>query len=285
MRDDLFQLQKDRVMETPQIIESAKVPNFFYDLIVFMTPSLTFTLGIIIGLGDYGIKVIRKDLESVKLEGLDSLVIVIFVFILFLFIAYEYGRIVEVLSTSISDVITSLRSKRILFTKQGHYNIDFKTEIAKLNLAEMLGHDRIDKWTIYFYAMRFQPAIGSDILKRYAWEKLARSSSFTFGILFCVSILMASTRIFKLESLLGYRFLDTGIFGFGSLAFTLGSFVLFTVTCYEFYIRRSWNNDLLAKLLPIIGLPDNFVLHRMETSDTRTVSEKGGARKRLNSKE
>ena len=69
-------------------MENIKIPNFFYDLIVFMTPSLTLTIGIILGLGDFGFKLIVKNLELIKIEGLDIIMLFIFFFLLFLFLAY-----------------------------------------------------------------------------------------------------------------------------------------------------------------------------------------------------
>ena len=260
-------------METSQFTESVKVPNFFYDLIVFMTPSLTLTIGIITGYGVNGFDFLSKNLELLNVKGFDFLIMFIFFFIIFLFIAYEYGRLAEALSNCISNMVRFLRRKKILFTKQKDYNINFKNEISKLNLHDMLDEDRMDKWTIYFYIMRFQSSIGSDILKRYAWEKLSRSSAFTFGILLFISLLISIVKIFNIKSVAGYYFIDTGIFGFGSLAYTLGAFIMFILTCYEYYRRRSWNNDLLIKILPVIILPNNFVITKSNNFKKKTTTE------------
>ncbi|MDD4149170.1 MAG: hypothetical protein PHE33_04010 [Bacteroidales bacterium] len=268
-------------METQKITESVKVPNFFYDLIVFMTPSLTLTIGIIAGFGNNGFDFISKNLQLLNVKGFDFLMMFIFVFIIFLFIAYEYGRLAEALSNSISSMVRFLRKKKILFTKQKDYNINFKNEISKLNLHEMLDDDRMDKWTIYFYIMRFQPSIGSDILKRYAWEKLSRSSAFTFGILLFISLLLSIIRLFNIKCLFGYYFIDTGIFGFGSLAYTIGAFLIFILTCYEYYRRRSWNNDLLIKILPVIILPNDFIIKK---NDKITKSAKNNENKIIKKK-
>jgi len=242
-------------------VDNIKVPNFFYDLIVFMTPSASLLIGIFWGLGISNSKNIIVNSGISNVEGFDFLMVFIIVFIFFLFLAYEYGRLVEVLSTWISSLVKFLRQKKICFKKEKDFSICFKKEIEKLKLDKYLDDDRMDKWTIYFYAMRFQPSIGSDILKRYAWEKLSRSSAFTFGVLFVVSLLLSVPRIFCIKSFLGYCFLDTGLFGFGSFAYTLTMLFFTIITVYEFYRRRCWNNDLLIKIIPVIMLSDDFKIN------------------------
>lgn len=270
-------------METPNVMGTVKVPNFFYDLIVFMTPSLTLTIGLIIGLGNYGLQFFIENMAMVKAEGINFLLLLIFFFIVFLFLSYEYGRLAEALSNWIADAVRFFRKHNLFFSKQKDYSIDFKNEISKLNLHEMLDDDRMDKWTIYFYIMRFQPAIGSDILKRYAWEKLSRSSAFTFLILFIISLLLSLVRIFKIKSIFSYSFIDTGIFGFGSLAYTLVALMFFMLTSYEYYRRRSWNNDLLIKILPVVVLPNDFVIDKSKIESPvkkRTTRSRKSAPKR-----
>jgi len=261
-------------MEDSKISENVKVPNFFYDLIVFMTPSLTLLLGIFVGLGNTGTKIIETHIKYLKINDINFLIVFVFFFIIFLFLAYEYGRLAEALSNCIGDFVRFFRRKKILFTKEKDYNINFKIEISKLNLHEFLDDDRMDKWTIYFYALRFQPAIGSDILKRYAWEKLSRSSAFTFGILFCISLVLTIPKIFELHSIFGYSLLDTGGFGFGSLPYSLIMLLLFFITCYEYYRRRSWNNDLLIKVLPVIALPNDYVVKRVVAKPKQEIIDK-----------
>lgn len=239
-------------MEASDFTDNLKAPNFFYDLIVFMTPSLTLTIAILTGLGNYGFAYIAGTLGKIKIEGIDSFVLFIFFFFIFLFVAYEYGRLAEALSIWVGDLIRLFRKKGIMFLKEKDYNINFKPEIEKLNLHLSLKDDKMGKWTIYFYAMRFTPGIGNDILKRYAWEKLSRSSAFTYGIVFLASIFMVFIRALEIKSLFGYVFLNTGPFGFGSLVYTLSSFGLMVFTTYEYYRRKSWNNDLLVKVLPVI---------------------------------
>jgi len=234
-------------------LESLKVPNFFYDLIVFMTPSVSLVTGILWGIGANNSKNIIVSTGISNAAGFDFLMAFIVVFLLFLFFAYEYGRLAEALSTWISSLVSFLRRKKICFTKEKDFSICLKSEIQKMQLDQYLDNDRIgSKWTIYFYAMRFQPLIGADIMKRYAWEKLSRSSAFTFGLLFLVSLALAIPRIF------GIIFFDTGLFGFGSLTYTFGMLFFTVIAVYEFYRRRCWNNDLLKTIIPIIMLPDDF---------------------------
>lgn len=245
-------------MESSKVTEHIKIPNFFYDLIVFMTPSLSLALGIMSGLGQHGYKFLKSQVNLSTTEGFDLALLLILFFFGFLFLAYEYGRLAEALSSWISDMVKYLRKRKILFAREKDYSIPFGDQINKLKLPVKLEDERMDKWTIYFYAMRFQPNIGSDILKRYAWEKLARSSAFTFGILSIISCIVGVLRIFQIKRLLSYSLLDTGFFGWGSIAYTFFSILMFALTTYEYYRRKSWNNDLLIKILPVILLPDNY---------------------------
>lgn len=239
-------------------MDNIRIPNLFYDLIVFLTPSLTFTLCLIIGLGDFAIEPIEVLADKINSGGVDFIAMALIGLVTFIFLAYEYGRLTEALSSWINALIKALRTKGIFFRKNSDFSIDFENEIRKLNLHNMLDPNRMDKWTIFFYAMRFQPRIGADILKRYAWEKLSRSSCFTFLVLLTISLVFKIEFEFRLLRFIGLELLDTGNYGFGSLTFTFNSFILFLLTLYEFYRRKSWNNDLLIKVLPVISLPSDF---------------------------
>jgi hypothetical protein len=208
-------------MDNNSLSGYAKIPNFFYDLIVFMTPSLTLLSGILCGLGFNNSHFLCDNFSIMKFTGIDSAFLIIAGFFVLLLIAYEYGRLAEALSTCIGTMILYLRSRKLLFTKQPDYSIDFKNAINMLNLTESLDDKRMDKWTIFFYALRFQPIIGIDILKRYAWEKLSRSSAFTFGVLFLISSSLGIMKLLHIHNIFNYYILEMGVFGFGSLIYNI----------------------------------------------------------------
>ena len=45
---------------------------------------------------------------------------------------------------------------------------------------------------------------------------------------------------------------DTGSIGFGSPVLTIFLLLMTVVNMYEYYRRRSWNNDLLHKVVPVL---------------------------------
>jgi len=225
-------------------IDQGSVPNFFYDLIVFVSPSVLFLVGMSIGF-------LNGSLDLIKHIGSDvGAIDYVCIAFLILFLSYEYGRALEALShVMVTRVFRLLRSARItrgLF-RNSDFDLSFETQIEQLQLPLSLPERKKDnKWTIYFFALLYVPHIGRDLLKRYAWEKLARSSALTFGILSIISFV-----VIVLE-LLSVHLSATGRYGFGSLLYTFSSILLTVLTYYEFYLRKCWNNDLLAKVIPIL---------------------------------
>lgn len=225
-------------------MKNVAVPNFFYDLIVFVSPSILLIVGLILGLSDLSFSVVKS--FSGNIGAIDVLIIVF----AFLFIAYEYGRLAEALSHTFVARLIKMFTKFFLtkkLFKSTDYNLDFTKAVSTLELSTDLPHNKNNnKWTIYFYALLHSPHIGQDLLKRYAWEKLSRSSAFTFFLLFIISI------IFYVTSICGAQHTFIGHYGFGSYTFTIIVFILTISTFYEYYKRKCWNNDLLIKVLPIL---------------------------------
>lgn len=220
--------------------KSLGIPNFFYDLIVFVSPSILLLFGFTIGYSGWSFNMIKTLLP--KFGALDMVLIILAL----LFIAYEYGRLAEAISHTAVTQIIKLFKKLKLF-KSEDYSVDFTSAVESLDLPiEIEESKKGNKWTIYFYALLYSPNIGQDLLKRYAWEKLSRSSAFTFLILFIVSV------FYHLYFLFVEKCDLTGKYGFGSWYFTLFSLLLVYVTYVEFYRRKCWNNDLLLKVLPIL---------------------------------
>jgi len=223
-------------------IKNPSVPNFFYDLIVFVSPSILLILGILIGVQEWSIEFIKNNFKNIS--TIDFIVVLSFMF----YVSYEYGRLAEALSSPfVSDIVRFLHKKKVL--KDSDFYLDLSNEIEKIELPISLDNKRRNsKWTIYFYAILLAPHIGTDLLKRYAWEKLSRSSAFTFLLLFFISFVFVIFNLFKDFGML------CGKYGFSSFYFLIISFLLTIATFYEYYRRNSWNNDLLIKVLPILQL-------------------------------
>lgn len=218
------------------------IPNVFYDIIVFVTPCLVLATGVLIGIGDAN----REALTAgVELSIGDSLLVTLGV----LFAGYEYGRIAEAWSSIIVQrpLVWLSKSRIPLFN-----NADFNRNVdgALASLREQVGHDTAhgSKWTLYFLALLVDPAIGSDLLKRYAWEKLARSSAFSVYILALVSIVIG------VGHALGIWAAPIDAWQFGSIAFTATAVAFTGVLYIEYYRRNCWNNDLLDRVAPVLAL-------------------------------
>lgn len=226
-------------------VEQGAVPNFFYDLIVFVAPSVLIVLGLALGLPG----VMAKLLPTIELKDIGAIDFIVVIFAV-LFVAYEYGRLVEAVShTCVTQVIRALTHYRCFrgFFQSPDFGLNLAEQVEKLGLSIDLPEGRKNnKWTIYFYALLYCPHIGMDLMKRYAWEKLARSSAFTFLVLFLASLVILIVRLF------GARSNMCGEYGFGSAVYTLAALVFTLLTYQEFYLRKCWNNDLLVKVLPVL---------------------------------
>jgi hypothetical protein len=215
-------------------------PNIFYDLIVFVSPSVLLITGIVTGLS--GWPFVSIDGSKLDLGATDVFVVLL----ILLFLGYEYGRLAEALSSSIvGKPLKFFGTRKWAFT-----NCDFNSlltdEVNNLPLAELTENRRGSKWTIYFFATLVAPHLGRDLLKRYAWEKLSRSSAMTLGMLFLCSVIFLIFRFF------GWKHPILGTWGFGSFRYTIASGLLTLATYYEYYQRNCWNNDLLCKTIPVL---------------------------------
>ncbi|MCD4744689.1 MAG: hypothetical protein K8R58_00140 [Bacteroidales bacterium] len=217
------------------------IPNFFYDLIVFVSPSVLFLAGLSLGISGITKKVFLEyasNLGAVDIIAYTALI---------LLLSYEYGRMSEALSSLFVAFPIGFFKKKNIFFKSEDLFLDMTSQVDLLNLPySQSASKKKTRWQIYFYALRFCPEIGSDLLKRYAWEKLSRSSAFTYLILFFTSFIILIIQLFTEKSIV------FGTFGFGSIIYTLISLILMLLTYYEFYKRNCWNNDLLVKILPVI---------------------------------
>lgn len=209
--------------------EISNVPNAFYDLIVFSSSSILF-----LTLFSWGIGWIDSSFIS-QVDIKNSIVILLGLF----FFSYEYGRIAEAWSSTIvqKPLFWLQNNTRFLCNTDYLHNLDDVEEI--LGIECVSGSRKGGKWTVYFYAMTINPKLGTDLLKRYAWEKLARNSAFTFFILFIFSY-----TCFLLHNYCGFLLLNFGDWKFGSSQFTLILMAMIVLTYYDYYLRNCWNNDL-----------------------------------------
>jgi hypothetical protein len=218
------------------------LPNLFYDAIVFLIPTLLFGLGFLFGMG-WEPKVIAF-VSSGKLEGWHSVWLMIAVVLA----SYEYGRVAETFSDTFVGAPLRFLHKRKLLLKHKDFVRDLRDDTITLNLSTgKVGSRHGSKWAIYLFALGFAPGLGADLLKRYAWEKLARSSAFSCILLAAISLCFA----FKA------RFVDRSLvltdWHFGSNEYTGVALVSYVLLCADYYKRNAWNHDLLVTAVPILA--------------------------------
>jgi hypothetical protein len=228
-------------------IGPSSFPNIFYDLIVFVSPTVVLAAGLISGAGGWHLLV-----QAFSGLAATALVVVLLGLVL---LGYEYGRLAEALSSSLVAAPLRFLAKRHIFLHNSNFNMSLERECDLLPIWKELPQMRRDKWSLYFYASIVAPHLGRDLLKRYAWEKLSRSSAMTFLILASLSWI----RIFGSTMCLLNR--QTQAWGFGSVLYTTVA-TLFTIAVYyEYYQRNAWNNDLLCKTLPVLLYAAKFGPH------------------------
>ncbi len=245
------------------------IPNVFYDLLVFVVPTCQLIIGVWLGVYDFDFNIIK----SINLPTSIFLIVLMIVF------SYEYGRIAEALSAIlVQQPLKFLNKHKIFFS-----NEDFLKK--RENIYDVLGLEKPydgrdgDKWAIYMYAFSKKPAIGADLLKRYAWEKLSRNSAFTNAILLFISSVRWVYLICIGNQYVWYRV------QFGSLLYTICCLLLVLLTYTEYYKRNVWNYDLLTKILPILmDNQKNNSGDKNRNSQIRYIKRKNYTKKFISSK-
>ncbi len=215
------------------------IPNAFYDLIVFVTPTLLFGIGIAIGINgtDWVSKLDFGDVKAIEAIATATLAVLL---------SYEYGRIAEAWSAVLVQRPLIWLNKKVPFMKSADFCRLPEDVYTYFNLPGAPSDRRGDKWVIYFYAFCASPTLGSDLLKRYAWEKLSRNSALTYGILLLASVAVA------LLDLIGLVQKPVSPGGFGGLGYTLVVAALTVIAYGEYYKRNVWNYDLLTRTSPVL---------------------------------
>ena len=214
------------------------IPNLFYDVIVFLTPTITFLIGVLTGLHNLWMPYIKRDF---KIETGVSAVLVLVLF----FASYEFGRLAETFSDIfIASPLRALKKRKLLFTNPD-FALDLSPQVHLLGIPDKLYFGRTkSKWSLFFFALQYVPSVGADLLKRYAWEKLARSSAFCGLTLFIISLCVR-----LVHGIHGSAF---AFMEFGSRSFTLCAVALYILSSVDYYKRNCWNNDLLITTMPVI---------------------------------
>jgi hypothetical protein len=228
--------------ESDATTKQVGAPNVFYDVIVFLTPTVTFGVGVLLGMHRL------KDLDSVLLtDDMGALAAVALALVVF-FLSYEFGRIAETYSdVFVATPVRFLQKHKVLMFCNADFGKDLSRQVELLGIPSALFDGRANsKWTLLFYALDRAPPIGADLLKRYAWEKLARSSAFAMFALAVISIM------FSARYLLVDGEADPASFTFGSLEYTLSTVLLYVLWTLDYYKRNCWNNDLLITTIPVL---------------------------------
>ena len=111
-----------------------------------------------------------------------------------------------------------------------------------------LKNKKNNKWTLIFHIINVAPAIGTDIVKRQARERLARINA--FNMIAITIVCTVGVIIRSLDSEIFQQYND--ILKVPSAYFIVICFLFSLIFSYEYYKRRCWNNDLLIKVLPTI---------------------------------
>jgi hypothetical protein len=218
------------------------IPNFFYDVIVFLIPTVLFAIGLVFGMGWE--PRVMEFVSSGKLDGWHSAWIITAIVLA----SYEYGRLAETFSdTLVGRPLRFLHKKGFLLR-----NKDFAKDLRNETVPLSLGNDKIgsrtgSKWSIYVFALVFTPSLGADLLKRYAWEKLARSSAFSCAVLGLTSVCVLAGAL-TLRKAGG-----PDPWQFGGLGYTAIAILCYIILCADFYKRNAWNQDLLITVVPVLA--------------------------------
>ncbi len=212
------------------------IPNAFYDMMVFIVP--TTQLSVLCYIGLYGF-----DISWIKDVSGTILIIVVLSVVL---LSYEYGRMAEALSAYLVQKPLQFLGKHTIFFAHPDFLKERDNIYTILGLTPCYDGRKGDKWAIYLYAFHQQPIIGSDLLKRYAWEKLSRNSAFTYAVLLIISLLYTIYTIANGNNIVWLPF------RIGSISFTMACTILTFLTYVEYYRRNIWNYDLLTKAIPIL---------------------------------
>jgi hypothetical protein len=213
------------------------LPNLFYDFIVFVGSTVVFAVGLYIGVGGLNHAWLRTfDFRTIDVVLVAGMVVLA---------SYEYGRIAEAWSFWLVQKPLAFIAKKTDLLSDPDFLAQLPLNDPRFSSLLIPEAKRGNKWTVYFYASLVEPGLGGDLLKRYAWEKLARNSAFSYAVLLIISAYITIIDLWTHAEPLGK-------WAFGTRQFNLTVGILVVLTYFEYYKRNSWNNDLLVKVIPIL---------------------------------
>jgi hypothetical protein len=215
------------------------VPNFFYDFIVYLIPTIGLVLGISLGMTG-NVAGLEKIVSNAGVVEAITTILLLF------FASYEYGRLAETYSHFfVGSVISHLSHLGVFKNSDFRRAMTFQVSQLPIKIEQLEGRTA-DKWSIYFFSYVVNPDIGNDLMKRYAWEKLARSSGFTVLLLFTISVALYVRH--NLENSVSLH----DDLSFGGIRYPIVMGCLYVALLIDYYKRNCWNNDLIIKTLPIL---------------------------------
>ena len=211
----------------------------FYEYITFVASSMLFSVLFFIGITHYN-HVTHEFIFPINLYSL-STGVVVFGFIIFFLISHIYGQTISAVSEKVIGKPLKWLNKKIF--KHPDFKGSFSNITTIIDTTNCLpDNKKNNKWTIVYYILSKNKEVGTDLLRRYAREKVSRVNSMNFLILLLISIFAKFTTLIQIENC-------TSIFEYWTT--TIVFFILFLTSCYEYFQRKCWNSDLLIKTAPI----------------------------------
>ncbi|WP_420601503.1 hypothetical protein [Flagellimonas sp.] len=211
----------------------------FYEYITFVASSMLFSVLLMIGLSQYD----STDGELFFLMDKTKLTTGISVLVIFIFlmISHIYGQTVSALSEKVIGKPLKWINKKII--KHPDFKGKYDKIVAKIDTSSLVPNSKKNnKWTLLYFILSKNKDVGTDLMKRYAREKVSRINSMNFLILFLLSIWV------KIFPVYGEKFYPS-LFSLWSTSIIL--LIVFLIFCYEYFQRRCWNSDLLTKSIAV----------------------------------
>jgi len=218
---------------------SAFQQTSFYEYITFVASSMLFSVLFFLGIAQYNY--VTGEFSFIIDISEISTGIVVLGFIIFYLISHIYGQTISAVSEKIIGKPLKWLNKKVL--KHQDFKGSFKHITSKIDVINNLPENKKNnKWTIIYYILSKNQDVGTDLLRRYAREKVSRVNSMNFLILLLVSIFAKFHPLCQGEDChsVFYYWITTIIL-----------FICFLISCYEYFQRKCWNSDLIIKTAPV----------------------------------
>lgn len=211
----------------------------FYEYITFVASSMLFLVLFFLGITHYNY-VTHRFIFPIDTSVMSTGVVVLG-FIIFFLISHIYGQTISAISEKVIGKPLKWLNKKLF--KHPDFKGSFKHITSKIDGIDNLPEKKKNnKWTIIYYILSKNNEVGTDLLRRYAREKVSRINSMNFLILLLISIYAKFNAFFHIEDCYS-------IFEYWQTTIVL--FLFFIISCYEYFQRKCWNSDLLIKTAPI----------------------------------